>query len=337
MSGPVLRRYVGVTTWFGIGCGPDWEEDVRRAFAQRGWTVTAIGPSGSSTHVEDDWIELRSDGRELEPAALGHLLTELGLTAGEYSLDLTGFGHKAATFVNGPWWDTCPDPRGLISVARDVAAQPWAYGGLKISDRKACLCACAAGRFCTRSWRGNAGPVLDILERYADGAASVDDLVAARDAALGRDADYPFGVTPVEYGLRPFWEEPFKLAHLIVHRALDDLRRTRAEEQSVGPRDAAWERISDGAKAEVAAVVRDVFGNPFHPEALDPAWLGWNEGTVPKLARAAYEEGRFEILPVLADALAEAGCDKAAMLSHCRTPGPHARGCWAVDLVLGKM
>jgi hypothetical protein len=84
------------------------------------------------------------------------------------------------------------------------------------------------------------------------------------------------------------------------------------------------------------AVLRDLF-IPFRkPAAVDPAWLRWNHGTVPRLAQHIYEERRFGDLPILADALEEAGCAEAALLDHCRQPGEHVRGCWAVDLVLGK-
>jgi hypothetical protein len=55
-----------------------------------------------------------------------------------------------------------------------------------------------------------------------------------------------------------------------------------------------------------------------------------------QLARSLYEERRFEDMPVLADALEEAGCQDAAVLEHCRGPGPHVRGCWVLDVVLGK-
>jgi hypothetical protein len=57
---------------------------------------------------------------------------------------------------------------------------------------------------------------------------------------------------------------------------------------------------------------------------------------VVRLAQGIYEDRAFDRLPVLADALEEAGCDNAEILSHCRGPGPHVRGCWAVDLSLGK-
>ena len=192
----MLRGEIGITTWFSIGCGPDWEDDVRRAFAKRGWTVTRIGPAGSSTHVEDDWIGLRSDGPEMDPATLGNLLTELGLTASEYTFEHRPLGHKAETFVNDKWWDACPDPRGLLAVALHLGGNPWLYGRTaKLGSRKPLLFACSAGRLCTRSWRGKAGPVLDALGRYVDGGADAAELAAVRDAVLGHEGVYPFGVS----------------------------------------------------------------------------------------------------------------------------------------------
>jgi len=75
------------------------------------------------------------------------------------------------------------------------------------------------------------------------------------------------------------------------------------------------------------AVVRDVFGNPFRPARVDPAWLAWEGGTVRKLAEGVYQDQGFDRLPVLADALEEAGCADEQVLAHCRAGGPHARGC----------
>jgi hypothetical protein len=86
-----------------------------------------------------------------------------------------------------------------------------------------------------------------------------------------------------------------------------------------------------------ADFLRDLFGNPFRlPPNIDRAWLAWSDGTVVKLTRSIYDERAFDRLPVLADALEDAGCDNADILSHCRGPGPHVRGCWVVDLLLGK-
>jgi hypothetical protein len=93
---------------------------------------------------------------------------------------------------------------------------------------------------------------------------------------------------------------------------------------------------ADPLRAWLVAVVRDVFGNPFRPARVDPAWLAWEGGTVRKLAEGVYQDQGFDRLPVLADALEEAGCADEQVLAHCRAGGPHARGCWLLDLLLGK-
>jgi hypothetical protein len=94
--------------------------------------------------------------------------------------------------------------------------------------------------------------------------------------------------------------------------------------------------LSPGRPASALAdLVREVFGNPFRPVGLDPTCLAWHDRTVPRLARTIYEERRFDDLPVLADALEEAGCADAALLEHCRSAGVHVRGCWALDAILG--
>lgn len=83
-------------------------------------------------------------------------------------------------------------------------------------------------------------------------------------------------------------------------------------------------------------LLRDIFGNPFRPVTIDPAWLTWNCGTVVHLAQAIYDERAFDRMPILADALEDAGCHDADILEHCRGGREHVRGCWLVDLILGK-
>jgi hypothetical protein len=84
---------------------------------------------------------------------------------------------------------------------------------------------------------------------------------------------------------------------------------------------------------EQCRLLREIFGNPFRPVVADPRWL---TSTVRGLASAIYAERAFDRLPILADALEDAGCDHADVLAHCRGDGPHVRGCWVVDLILGK-
>jgi hypothetical protein len=85
-----------------------------------------------------------------------------------------------------------------------------------------------------------------------------------------------------------------------------------------------------------ADLLREIFGNPFRPTSIDPAWHTWNGGTIPSLARAIYDEKAFDRLPILGDALEEAGCSDPEILDHCRREGGHVRGCWVLDLVLGR-
>lgn len=99
-----------------------------------------------------------------------------------------------------------------------------------------------------------------------------------------------------------------------------------------------WNRPSDRQRIgvrnkRITGLLRDIVGNPFRPIALDPAWL---TTTVHSLAQTVYDERAFDRLPVLADALEDAGCANHELLSHCRGPGSHVRGCWVVDLLLGK-
>ena len=94
------------------------------------------------------------------------------------------------------------------------------------------------------------------------------------------------------------------------------------------------EALTSGqSQAEAATVIRCVVGNPFRPVADSPSWR--NEITV-AIASLMYESREFSAMPILADALQDAGCDSAEVLDHCRGPGPHVRGCWVVDGVLGK-
>ena len=88
-----------------------------------------------------------------------------------------------------------------------------------------------------------------------------------------------------------------------------------------------------GAWRELRLPVSDVTGNPFQPVAFDPRWR--SEHTV-GIASKMYDDRDFAAMPILADALEEAGCDSESILNHCREPGVQVCGCWVVDLVLGK-
>jgi hypothetical protein len=89
-------------------------------------------------------------------------------------------------------------------------------------------------------------------------------------------------------------------------------------------------------KAAQVAALRCIFGNPFRPVTINPAWLAWNDGTTVKIAQAIYDKRTFDRLLILADALEDSGCDDEYILNHCHQSSVHVRGCWVVDLILGK-
>jgi hypothetical protein len=128
----------------------------------------------------------------------------------------------------------------------------------------------------------------------------------------------------------------FKRAMSAARAAARGLPRAAADNQAWR---AAALTVAGVAEGHAVALLRDVFGNPFRPVSVDPARL---TPLVSALAAVAYEErsadGGLDAdrLAVLADALEDAGCVEADLLAHLRGPGPHVRGCWALDLILGK-
>jgi hypothetical protein len=89
----------------------------------------------------------------------------------------------------------------------------------------------------------------------------------------------------------------------------------------------------EAALLHMIHLIRCLYGNPFRPVVFNP---GWRTETTVGLAARMYDGRDFHAMPILADALEEAGCDHPDVLAHCRDPGPHARGCWVIDLVLGR-
>jgi hypothetical protein len=153
---------------------------------------------------------------------------------------------------------------------------------------------------------------INFAERIADGLSTAPDERAHR--LEFHSSISPGSSSPLEWA---------------AHRIADP----SAWEATSGVVIALADRWNDAEAAHGAALVRDVFGNPFRPAALDPAW---RTPTAIALASQMYESRDFGAMPILADALQDAGCDSDDVLDHCRGPGPHVRGCWVVDMVLGK-
>jgi hypothetical protein len=219
----------------------------------------------------------------------------------------------------------------------------------KAGDRKLRLFACA----CHRRVRHVSGDddglpgAMDNLERYADGPAGVwgpGAIEQAEEAMIG----------PGDRGWRstPWVEHASSYAAGLV--TFPEFRGLQAAEVAAFPgrsedpsaartardlAEAAYRRAVAAERGEQCRLLRDLF-NPFRPVSITTAW---RTPPVVALAQAAYAErelpaGTLDLarLAVLADALEDAGCDQADLLGHFRGTAPHVRGCWAVDLLLGK-
>jgi hypothetical protein len=187
--------------------------------------------------------------------------------------------------------------------------------------------------------------VVDTVEMIADGLVKEEERQAVlkrfQATIRYRSAPNMFGIAgpPLDMAALYAIQTDFGPAYcagncLLEIQSMVTLRHERVTESRDfdGIESSSWQ----DERPKYCDFIRDIFGNPFRPVTTDPAWLTWNDGTARKLAQTIYDERRFELLPILADALEESGCDNADILTHCRGPGPHVHGCWVVDLLLGK-
>jgi hypothetical protein len=184
---------------------------------------------------------------------------------------------------------------------------------------------------------------LEAVERYADRVVTDEHLTSFFDAEIPTRAplfDTPgspqavVAVTELGTRWRYFRPVPGRF-HRVRESASDATSAVYPVARSAAEALAKvldWEE----ARGSQAPLIRDILGNPFRPITIDPVWTAWNDQTVPRIAQAIYADRTFDHLPILADALEDAGCSDADILAHCRGPGPHVRGCWVVDLLLGK-
>ena len=182
--------------------------------------------------------------------------------------------------------------------------------------------------------------VLRMAEEYADGRATAAELREARP-----EADR----VHIDLVLKAYEREPgsFEMQMRVASAVSIAAEEAGFADESVSRVVSAlsdspfrpykeYARREANAKSRVAHLLRCIFGNPFHRPAIDPAVLKWHDGTVGRMAQGIYGDHAFARLSILADALLDAGCDDGALIAHCRSNGPHVRGCWAVDLILGK-
>jgi len=225
-------------------------------------------------------------------------------------------------------WMACNDPQAMLEFLRG-----------KVSDRKLRLFIFGCGR---RVWHRlideRSQKAVTVGERFVEGKATQEEREAAMTAVLrdrqeAAEADSPDSGA-VDIAVASVSADMAAGVALAVEgsyrQAYNDLIPSITEDADL---DSVWGAGVKEAKPSLVQTLRDIFGNPFRPVSLDPGWL---TSTVQNLATAIYTHRAFDRLPILADALEDAGCTNADILTHCRQPGEHCRGCWVVDLLLDK-
>jgi hypothetical protein len=207
-------------------------------------------------------------------------------------------------------WLVCSDPQPMLEFLRGRA-----------SDRKLRLFACACCRkllhpFQPQKYRN----ATEAAERHADRLLTEEEVDAVKWQWDRIDRRHLSGREECE-----------------VQAVCGSLRVSAAEGASY-----AGQAVTEIGISPVGLLCC-IFGDPFRPMTIDPAWIARHDGTIPKLAQAIYDDRHLPSghldphrLAVLADVLEDAGCTDHDILAHCRGPGPHVRGCWVVDLMLGK-
>ncbi|QDV36412.1 hypothetical protein ElP_43360 [Tautonia plasticadhaerens] len=211
-------------------------------------------------------------------------------------------------------WRSCTDPFRMLDTLRG-----------KASDRKFRLFAAACYRRLAellpdpRQRRG-----IEVIEAMAEGTVAEADrrrvMVEVRRAIPPDDWEARIdGAAPSDH--------PHYVALMLYREFCSSSTAVHAVHASAGMAD------GDRERHEQSRLMRCIFGNPFRSPALDPTWL---TPDVVSLAGTIYDERAFDLMPILGDALAAAGCADDDLQGHCRLPGEHARGCWVVDAILGK-
>jgi hypothetical protein len=188
----------------------------------------------------------------------------------------------------------------------------------KASDRKLRLFAVACCRRATWLFRDtHSRDALELIDGFSDGSANNGEFwpLLNWEAEIGGERGSQLLVMKV-----PAW-----------WRITMALREVKYEVVTKLAADLIKKEISE--EAAQSDLLHDIFGNPFRPIALDPSWLS---STVVKLAQKIYDDRNFDLMPTLANELEKGGCKDNEILAHCRRPGPHIRGCWVLDAVLGK-
>jgi hypothetical protein len=204
-------------------------------------------------------------------------------------------------------WQQCHQVETMIRFAQ-----------AKVTQRKLRLFLCACCRRLGELLSEEDRQVLMVAEGFAEGQANDDQLSKAHESASSRQG------------------QPATALQTVASKSLTTdkvMWATRSICSAISRRDAIrWEE----ERRHQANLFRDIVGNLIRPAAIKSQWLEWNDATVERLTRRIDASGEYELLPVLADALEDAGCDDQAILDHCRGQTAHARGCFVIDFILSK-
>jgi hypothetical protein len=252
-------------------------------------------------------------------------------------------------------WLFCTDPQRMLRFVIGTAAprviDVAEFPDCKGSDRKLRLFACACyHRLRHRLPNPQARNAVAVAEWFADGTVGTAELLRVVDS-LRSALDLLEGSWRASRGAERIALHPEHTALALAFQVVRPEAPKAAWYASsnayldaaailhpyLPPSDPALSATRAAEERAQTVLLRDIFGPLLHrPMGFHPDWRTYNGDTVSNLARTIYAEQVFDRAPILADALEDAGCDNAELLGHLRGPGPHVRGCWALDLVLGK-
>lgn len=230
-------------------------------------------------------------------------------------------------------WLACTDSQKMLEFLRDKREYLWGI----VTERKLRLFSVAC---CRRIWHlftdRRSLRAIEVVEQFVDGKATKAEMRKAAEAA--------WAVSPSRMARAAqetascSWQSALSIAQAVS----DAWQTARAAARAVKVHGDEQEWVAE--RQVQAAFVRDLFGPlPLRHISLPVALLTWNDGVVVRLAQVAYEQRNMPegtlpkgLLAMLADALEQAGCTDVDILGYLRGPGPHVRGCWPVDLCLGK-
>lgn len=212
-----------------------------------------------------------------------------------------------------PEWLTSTDPGPMLDFLRG-----------KVSDRRLFLFGIASIQLVWDRLSELCKDHVNLIERYAEGNATSEEERRIRESPAPGTSECYLGVYLTADAFR------FAQHCMGITRVYGGWNALQSDDP------AEFQRSASRMTGCQADLLRCIVRSPFYPWTINPTWLGRKDCTIARLGQAVYDEGAFDRLPLLADALEEAGCDDADLLAHCRQPGPHVRGCWVVDLILHK-